>query len=75
MATKTIGRPKAAESTTHTSKCSLKTRPAQRPPAAQVARLRLTARELGLSPVFVGDAPLSAELFDARGRLVMVQQC
>lgn len=39
-----------------------------RPPAQQAARLRLAARCLGLSAVFVGDFQLDAELFDARGR-------
>jgi hypothetical protein len=38
--------------------------------SAQVARLRLTARCLDLSPVFVGDMPLVAELFNGRGRQV-----
>lgn len=39
-----------------------------RPPPAQVNRLRLTARCLDLSPVFVSDGPsLVAELFDGRG--------
>ena len=37
----------------------------RRASAAQVARLRLTARCLGLVPVFVCDWPLVAELFDA----------
>lgn len=40
-----------------------------RPPAQQAARLRLAARCLNFSAVFVNDAPLTAELFDARGRL------
>lgn len=39
-----------------------------RPPAWQVARLRATARAMGFDPVFVGDAPLVVELFDASGR-------
>lgn len=39
----------------------------QRPPAAQVERLRLAARCLDLAPVFVCDAPLTADLFDGRG--------
>ena len=43
---------------------------AQRPRLARVSRLRLTARCLGLAAVFVGDARLDAELFDARGELV-----
>ena len=38
-----------------------------RPPVAQVGRLRLTARCLSFVPVFVNDAPLTAELFDAAG--------
>jgi hypothetical protein len=41
-----------------------------RPAPAQVQRLRLTARCLDLVPVFVGDSPLDAELFDARGQLM-----
>jgi len=41
-----------------------------RPAPAQVQRLRLTARSLELTPVFVGDSPLDAELFDTRGLLV-----
>ena len=39
-----------------------------RPTPAQVARLQLTARCLDLSPVFIGDAPLAAELFNGQGR-------
>jgi len=35
-----------------------------------VRRLRLTARCLDLWPVFVCEAPLIAELFDARGEVV-----
>ena len=45
-----------------------------RPALAQVNRLRLTARCLDLGPVFTSDAPLAAELFDARGRRVEVWQ-
>jgi hypothetical protein len=37
---------------------------------AQVRRLRLTARCLGLIPVVVGDTPLTAELFTGRGEHV-----
>lgn len=37
--------------------------------AAQVRRLRLTARCLDLQPVFTSDWPLVAELFDSRGTL------
>lgn len=40
-----------------------------RPSPVQVNRLRLAARCLALSPAFVNDAPLTAELYDARGRL------
>jgi hypothetical protein len=36
--------------------------------APQVARLRLTARCLNRSAVFVSDYPLVAEIFDGRGR-------
>lgn len=32
-----------------------------------IRRLRLIARCLSLSPVFISDYPLHAELFDARG--------
>jgi hypothetical protein len=38
--------------------------------APQVARLRLTARCLNYSAVFVSDYPLVAEIFDALGRQV-----
>lgn len=36
----------------------------------QVHRLRMTADAMGLSAVFVGDAPLVAEVFDRRGQLL-----
>ena len=39
-------------------------------PAGQFNRLRFAARYLELLPVFVGDFPLQAELFDARGQHV-----
>jgi hypothetical protein len=41
-----------------------------RPPTAQVKRLRLAARCLSLTPIFTGDAPLAAELFDEQGSCV-----
>jgi hypothetical protein len=37
--------------------------------AAQVARIRLMARSLDYSPVFISDAPIVAELFDTHGNL------
>ena len=42
----------------------------QRAPAAQVRRLRLTARCLDLRPVFTNDWPLTAKMFDPRGARV-----
>jgi hypothetical protein len=36
----------------------------------RVARLRLTARCLSLSPIFICDDPLHAELFDGFGQRV-----
>lgn len=38
--------------------------------AAQIQRVRTTARCLDLRPIFVGDLPLTAELFDRRGNHV-----
>jgi hypothetical protein len=60
---KTMGRPKAAQGTTHTSHDSKFVWIEQR-----AHRLRLAARCLGLHPVFVDDGRnLAAELFDASG--------
>lgn len=38
--------------------------------ARQVSTARLIARCLDAQPVYVGDRPLEAELFDRRGRLI-----
>jgi hypothetical protein len=53
----------AFESTTANPQCNRAAR------TAQVARIRLIARSLDYSPVFVSDAPIVAELFDTRGNL------
>jgi hypothetical protein len=37
---------------------------------SRVGRLQLTARCLELTPIFVADVPVAAELFDKRGRHV-----
>lgn len=61
--TKTMGRPQAAQSTTHTRNDSDSNWLTQR-----TRRLRIAARCLGLKPIFVEDGTaLVAELFDGRG--------